>query len=144
MPILKTEILGSKIEINFEENERKKLLHLVEVFKKRLNEFTIINGKTSNNTILFLVGLKIEDELKEAMNLVHKNLEDKNRISEQKNTIEKLNKEIIFLKDKIKELKDFKLSEESSNAKTLEEINKLENIINNIHNKILSKNNDRY
>jgi len=144
MPILKTEILGSKIEINFEENERKKLLHLVEVFKKRLNEFTIINGKTSNNTILFLVGLKIEDELKETMNLVHKNLEDKNRISEQKNTIEKLNKEIIFLKDKIKELKDFKLSEESSNAKTLEEINKLENIINNIHNKILSKNNDRY
>ena len=144
MPILKTEILGSKIEINFEENERKKLLHLVEVFKKRLNEFTIINSKTSNNTILFLVGLKIEDELKETMNLVHKNLEDKNRISEQKNTIEKLNKEIIFLKDKIKELKDFKLSEESSNAKTLEEINKLENIINNIHNKILSKNNDRY
>ena len=144
MPILKTEILGSEIEINFEENERKKLLHLVEVFKKRLNEFDIINGRTSNTTILFLAGLKIEDELNEAKNLVNKNTMNEIELAEQKNIIDRLKKETIFLKDKIKELNDFNLSKESSKSSVIEEINKLENIIKNIHNKILSKNNDGY
>ena len=144
MPILKTEILGSEIEINFEENERKKLLHLVEVFKKRLNEFAIINGRTSNTTIMFLAGLKIEDELNEAKNLVNKNTMNEIELAEQKNIIDRLKKETIFLKDKIKELNDFSLSKESSNSSAIEEINKLENIIKNIHNKILSKNNDGY
>jgi len=144
MPILKTEILGSEIEINFEENERKKLLHLVEAFKKRLDEFAIINSRTSNTTILFLAGLKIEDELNEANNLVHKNTKDEIEIVEQKNIIDRLKKEIVFLKDKIKELNDFSSSQKNSNSSAIEEINKLENIIQNIHNKILLKNNDGY
>ena len=33
MPILKTKILGSQIEINFEESEREKLQHLISNFK---------------------------------------------------------------------------------------------------------------
>ena len=61
MPILKTKILGSQIEINFEESEREKLQHLISNFKKRLNEFPDNNGRISTNTILFLAALKAED-----------------------------------------------------------------------------------
>ena len=47
MPILKTEILGSEIEINYEEVEKERLTKLINQFKKRLSEFPQ-NGKINN------------------------------------------------------------------------------------------------
>ena len=64
MPILKTEILGSQIEINYQEDEYNKLKKLISSYKKRLNDFSN-NGKVSRNTIFFLCSLKVEDELNE-------------------------------------------------------------------------------
>ena len=65
MPILKTEILGTNIEINYEKNEYDKLNNLIEKFKLRLSQFPN-DGRASSNQILFLAALKTEDEL-EAM-----------------------------------------------------------------------------
>ena len=98
MPILKTEILGSQIEINFEESEREKLQYLISNFKQRLNEFPENNGRISTNTILFLAALKAEDQLVEIESIVDKNKEYKNTAIKQKNIIEKLTKEIDFFK----------------------------------------------
>ena len=39
MPILKIDILGSIIEINYEQNEYDKLIYLIKNFKNRLKEF---------------------------------------------------------------------------------------------------------
>ena len=64
MPRIKIEILGSKIEINYQENEYSKLLYLIENFKKRLNNFKN-DGRISTNTILVLSALKAEDELED-------------------------------------------------------------------------------
>ena len=144
MPIIKTEILGSLIEINFEENEREKLLNLINKFKQRLNEFPNIDGRISNNTIMFLAALKAEDNLEELKSQVDKLNEDKSMIIEQKKIIERLSKEIIFLKDKVDKLNTVSLSEESNHSNTMEEIIKLENMLQKIQKKILSKNNDRY
>ena len=144
MPILKTEILGSLIEINFDENERDKLLRLINNFKQRLSEFPIKNGKIHKNTIMFLAALKAEDNLDELKSLVCKLEEDRKIITKQKNIIEKLSKEIVFLKDKASKLSTMSLSEENNNSHANEEIIKLENILHKIQQKILSKNNDRY
>ena len=38
MPILEINILGSEIEINYQEDEKEKLMHLIEQFKLRLSE----------------------------------------------------------------------------------------------------------
>ena len=144
MPILKTTILGSQIEINFEESEREKLQYLISNFKQRLNEFHDNNGRISTNTILFLAALKAEDQLVETKNLVDKNKDFQNTAIKQTNIIERLNKEIVFLKDQINELKKFSLLKENNNANAIEEIIKLDKLLQTIQKKILSKNDDRY
>ena len=57
MAILKIEILDSQIQINYEINEREKLINLIENFKKRLSDFPK-NERISNNTIIFLAALR--------------------------------------------------------------------------------------
>ena len=54
MPKLKTEILGSQIEINYEEGEKDKLNKIIESFNKRLLDFRDLEGKVSDNKIFFL------------------------------------------------------------------------------------------
>ena len=63
MPTLKTEILGSLIEINYEEEEKDKLIKIIEKFNDRLLDFKNLEGKVSDNKILFLTALKAEDEI---------------------------------------------------------------------------------
>ena len=144
MPILKTTILGSQIEINFEESEREKLQHLISNFKKRLNEFPNTDGRINTNTIMFLAALKAEDQLVEIKSLIDQNKEYQNTAIKQKDMIEKLSKEIVFLKDQVNELNKFNLSKENNNTHAMEEIAKLEQMLQTIQKKILSINNDGY
>jgi cell division protein ZapA (FtsZ GTPase activity inhibitor) len=86
MPILKTEILGSEIEIIYEEVEKERLIKLINQFKQRLSEFPQ-NGKINNKAIIFLSALKIEDELEENKKLLLNNKIDKNKINEKSQII---------------------------------------------------------
>ncbi len=63
MPTLKTEILGSFIEINYDNAEKNKLKKIIEKFNNRLLDFKNLEGKVSDNKILFLAALKAEDEI---------------------------------------------------------------------------------
>ena len=128
MPIFKTFILGSQIEINYEEKDKNKLHYLIKKFKSRLNEFPN-NGKANNNTIIFLASLKIEDSLNELEKLLIQsntklkknidekkialiNLEEKNRINEVlkddiillDNQVSKLQTKLNFVKKKIEDI----------------------------------------
>ncbi len=130
MPILKTEILGSDLEINYEKNDYDKLNQLVEKFKKRLSQFPN-DGRASSNLILFLAALKIEDELQIIKK--QKNIESNEEKLQKNSVIEELNKEIIILK---KELEKIKISKINDNTSAIDEINKLENITKLIQEKI--------
>ena len=63
MPTLKTEILGSPIEINYEESEKEKLIKIIEKFNDRLLDFENLRGKISDKKILILAALKAEDQI---------------------------------------------------------------------------------
>ena len=52
MPILKTEILGSLIEINYEESEKDKLRKVIEKFNERLLDFENVIITNLNEGIL--------------------------------------------------------------------------------------------
>ncbi len=130
MPILKTEILGSDLEINYEKNDYDKLNQLVEKFKKRLSQFPN-DGRASSNLILFLAALKVEDELQIIKK--QKNIESNEEKLQKNSVIEELNKEIIILK---KELEKIKISKINDNTSAIDEINKLENITKLIQEKI--------
>ena len=62
MPTLKTEILGSPIEINYEESEKDKLIKIIKKFNDRLLDFENLRGKISDKKILILAALKAEDQ----------------------------------------------------------------------------------
>ena len=119
MPILKTEILGTNIEINYEKNEYDKLNNLIEKFKLRLSQFPN-DGRASSNQILFLAALKTEDELE---------------IMKKQIDVE-TNKKIIILKKELEKIKYSNISSIQDNTSVIVEIKELEKIIKLIQNKI--------
>ena len=140
MPTLKTEILGSIIEINYQEAEKEKLERLISRLTERINEFNHNAGQISDSKIIFLAALKAEDHLEETENFLEKKDKEKNISDDQKNTIDNLTKEIISLKDQISKLETHKSSYEEIDFKTLKNINTIEDHLDKVLNKILATN----
>ena len=144
MPILETEIFGSKIEINYKVGEKEKLINLIDNFKKRLLEFKDLQGKTTDNKILFLAALKAEDsivDLNEKLLIQNKD----NEVSKNsKLEIDNKNKEIINLKDDILTLSKDNNKLKELNKKVLQEVDTINSKLSASIKKILFKinNND--
>ena len=134
MPILKTEILGTDIEISYEKNEYDKLNNLIEKLKIRLSQFPN-DGRASSNQILFLVALKTEDELETMKKKINVNANEKN-LQNKNLAIEDLNKEIILLKKELEQIKSSNISNIQDNNSVLDEIKALEKITKLIQDRI--------
>ena len=141
MPTLKTEILGSPIEINYEESEKEKLIKIIEKFNDRLLDFENLRGKISDKKILILAALKAEDQIIDKSLTKEKETEI---IDNQKKAINinDITQEIIQLKDI-----ENKLNIENSKLKNLiskafSELDKMEKNIINLTDKIISQSND--
>ena len=135
MPILKTNILGSNIDIHYEEGDKDKLIELINKFKKRLIN-TSNNGKISVSKIIFIAALKLEDQLNEYKYIINENNIEKKKIIEQNNLIENLNNQITNLKKDIHESKNLKLLLEDDNKNAINAISELEESIKLIQVKI--------
>jgi len=141
MPILKAEILGSPIEINYEESEKDKLIQIIEKFNDRLLDFDNLRGKISDKKILILAALKAEDQI------IDKSLTEKKETDIAKNQKKAIN--INDITQKIIQLKDTerKLNIENSELKNLiskafSELDKMEKKIIDLADKIISQSND--
>ena len=134
MPILKTEILGTDIEISYEKNEYDKLNNLIEKLKIRLSQFPN-DGRASSNQILFLVALKTEDELETMKKKINVNANEKN-LQNKNLAIEDLNKKIILLKKELEQIKSSNISKNQDNNSVLDEIKELEKITKLIQDRI--------
>ena len=138
MPTLKTEILGSIIEINYQEAEKEKLERLISKLSRRISEFNHNIGQISDSKIIFLAALKAEDHLEEIENLLEKKDKEKKINDDQKNIINNLTKEIISLKDQISKLESHKSLYEDINVKVLNAINTTEDQLDKVLQKILA------
>ena len=141
MPTLKTEILGSPIEINYEESEEDKLKKIIEKFNDRLLDFENLRGKISDKKILILAALKAEDQIIDISLTKEKETEIINNKKKEIN-INDITQEIIQLKDI-----ESKLNVENSKLKNLiskafSELNKMEKNIIDLTDKIISQSND--
>ena len=141
MPTLKTEILGSPIEINYEESEKEKLIKIIEKFNNRLLDFENLRGKISDKKILILAALKVEDQIIDKSLTKEKETEIINNQKKAIN-INDITQEIIQLKDI-----ESKLSDENSKLKNLiskafSELDKMEKNIIDLTDKIISQSND--
>ena len=141
MPTLKTEILGSPIEINYEESEKDKLIKIIEKFNDRLLDFENLRGKISDKKILILAALKAEDQIIDRSLTKEKETEIINNKKKGIN-INDITQEIIQLKDT-----ESKLNVENSKLKNLiskafSELDKMEKNIIDLTDKIISQSND--
>ena len=141
MPKLKTEILGSPIEINYEESEKDKLIKIIEKFNNRLLDFENLRGKISDKKILILAALKAEDQIIEK-NLTKEKEEEIINNKKKEININDITQEIIQLKDI-----ESKLNIENSKLKNLiskafSELDSMEKNIINLTDKIISQSND--
>ena len=141
MPTLKTEILGSPIEINYQESEKDKLIKIIEKFNTRLLDFENLRGKISDKKILILAALKAEDQIFDSSLMKEKETEIINNKKKGIN-INDITQEIIQLKDI-----ESKLNVENSKLKNLiskafSELNKMEKNISDLTDKIISQSND--
>ena len=141
MPTLKTEILGSPIEINYQESEKDKLIKIIEKFNHRLLDFENLRGKISDKKILILAALKAEDQIIDRSLTKEKETEILNNKKKEIN-INDITQEIIQLKDT-----ESKLNIENSKLKNLiskafSELDKMEKNIIDLTDKIISQSND--
>ena len=141
MPTLKTEILGSPIEINYEESEKEKLIKIIEKFNDRLLDFENLRGKISDKKILILAALKAEDQIIDKSLTKEKETEIINNKKKEIN-INDITQEIIQLKDT-----ESKLNIENSKLKNLiskafSELDKMEKKIIDLTDKIISQSDD--
>ena len=141
MPTLKTEILGSPIEINYEESEKEKLIKIIEKFNDRLLGFENLRGKISDKKILILAALKAEDQIIDKSLTKEKETEIINNKKKEIN-INDITQEIIQLKDT-----ESKLNIENSKLKNLiskafSELDKMEKNIIDLTDKIISQSHD--
>ena len=141
MPTLKTEILGSLIEINYEKSEKDKLIKIIERFNDRLLDFENLRGKISDKKILILAALKAEDQIIDKTLTKEK---EEEIINNQKKAINinDITQEIIQLKD----IKN-KLNIENNELKNLiskafSELDNMEKNIIDLTDKIISQSND--
>lgn len=125
MPTHKTKIFNTLIDINYDKGDKNKLLNLIHTLNNRINTFNELNGKVSDIKIIILTALAIEDELAEEKKISLSNKSLKLDINQSNAKIEKLNSEIINLKDTISLLKteiEQKKREETITEDQIEEV----------------------
>ena len=97
MPTYKALILNKEISVNYEENEKEKLIEAVKSINSKLQSYNVQNGKISDNKLLSFLAIKLQAELLELeQNKLNHNIVEKN--------FENANKKNISLNDKIYEL----------------------------------------
>ena len=122
MPIYKALILNKEINVNYEENQKEKLVNAVSSINNKLNNLNDTSGKINDNKLLSFLAIKLQAEIHEL------NLKNKNDTDLEKK-LKEINNKNIHLNDKI-----IKLSEKNNLLE--EESTKLNSEIKIIQNQI--------
>ena len=122
MPIYKALILNKEINVNYEENQKEKLINAVSSINNKLNNLNDTSGKINDNKLLSFLAIKLQAEIHEL------NLKNKNDTDLEKK-LKEINNKNIHLNDKI-----IKLSEKNNLLE--EESTKLNSEIKIIQNQI--------
>ena len=140
MPILEINILGSNIEISYQEGEKDKLLYLIKQFKLRLSKFENLKVRFADFKIILLAALKAEDIIYE----LNQTIENQNKVIEsstiQQEQIDNKIREIVKLKDELFLLNQKNKDLEEQNNKIINEIEKLNNQLISFIDKIVNTN----
>ena len=102
MPTHNAKIFNTLIDLKYDQGDKDKLLDLINTLNIRINKFSELSGKVSDIKIIILTALAIEDELLEQKKISLLNKSLKTDIDSSNTKVEKLNSEIINLRDKLR------------------------------------------
>ena len=142
MPILEINILGSKIEINYQEDEKERFKHLIEQFKLRLFKLENLKGRFADNKIMLLAALKAEDNIYEFKQTIDNQKKIIDSSNTQQKQIDNKIREIVNLKDQLLSLDKQNKKLEEQNRMTMNEIEKLNKKLISLIDKIINTNNN--
>ena len=131
MPIYKALILNKEIAVNYEVNQKEKLIEAIRAINSKLASYDNLNGKISDTKLLSFLAIKLQAELlylnerKEKKIVIEKNLKDTN--SENIN----LNHKIYKLREQNKLLRN---ENELINQELIKIQNQIETIMNLVKN----------
>ena len=138
MPTHKTKIFNTLIDINYEKSDKEKLIDLINNLNNRIKKFNHLNGKVSDIKIIILAALAIEDELLEKNNIFLTNKSLKADLNKNDLKIEKLNSEIINLKDELSLLESELKNKNHNDVSKEDQIGEIANQIEILNQSILS------
>ena len=130
MPYLEVTIFNQKLKLSYQENEKERLMHAVESLNKNWNKFSNLHGKVSDQKIITLISLELQDSIGNIKVLENKLTNSEQNIDSLKKQIESKNKE---LQANIQTIKKFELQLNNND----DEISKLENILDEINNDLI-------
>ncbi len=122
MPVYKAFILNKEIILNYENNQREKLIETVNTINSKLKSYDNLNGKISDNKLLCFLAIKLQAELLEL-----KEYEKKETEFEKK--FEDFNNKNIQLNDKLYELGEKNKLLDKENKSLNQELIKIESQI---------------
>tara|TARA_B100000674_G_scaffold328859_1_gene274577 strand:+ start:2291 stop:2695 length:405 start_codon:yes stop_codon:yes gene_type:complete len=129
MPVYKALILNKEISVNYEENQKDKLIEAIDQINNKLKEYDNLSGKISDNKLLSFVAIKLQAEL---LDFEEKKIKD----SFLEKKMNDSNSENIALNDKLYRLNQENEILKKENDLINQELNKIEKQINVIINLI--------
>lgn len=129
MPVYKALILNKEISVNYEENQKDKLIEAIDQINNKLEEYDNLSGKISDSKLLSFVAIKLQAELLDFE-------EKKNKDSFLEKKMNDSNNENIALNDKLYRLNQENEILKKENDLINQELNKIEKQINVIINLI--------
>tara|TARA_Y100000996_G_C22493951_1_gene631467 strand:+ start:173 stop:580 length:408 start_codon:yes stop_codon:yes gene_type:complete len=122
MPIYKAYILNKEISVNYEVNQKDKLVEAVKSINSKLESYDNLNGKISDSKLLSFLAIKLQAELLD----LNDNKKNEDKLEEK---FDELNSEKISLNDKLYQLREQNKLLTKENESYNQELNKIKNQI---------------
>ena len=99
MPVYKALILNKEISVNYEANQKEKLIEAINAINSELGNYDNLNGKISDNKLLSFLAIKLQAELLDLNKNKQKNINLEKKFTDS-------NSQNINLNDKLYQLRE--------------------------------------
>tara|TARA_Y100000996_G_scaffold408217_1_gene386934 strand:+ start:228 stop:632 length:405 start_codon:yes stop_codon:yes gene_type:complete len=106
MPVYKALILNKEISVNYEANQKEKLIEAINAINSELGNYDNLNGKISDNKLLSFLAIKLQAELLDLNKNKQKNINLEKKFTDSNSQNINLNDKLYQLREQNKLLKE--------------------------------------
>ena len=106
MPVYKALILNKEISVNYEANQKEKLIEAINAINSELGNYDNRNGKISDNKLLSFLAIKLQAELLDLNKNKQKNINLEKKFTDSNSQNINLNDKLYQLREQNKLLKE--------------------------------------